>query len=247
MKKNQGKLICLIAALSCAGALVWLNAWRMAADEYLSRQWDDLLKSDAELVERQPPAASTALEFSLSEEIKKNVAAFSAQNEVRDIFAPVPESVPTVETKLPEIKEVIGTSPAWVLSQIVPKPFPLQYRGSVMLETGRLIAQINSEKRSYLAKHGDQVGDYTVVQVGEDAVHLQRHADTGGMVRLPYRRVHYSTELQAVFVEQKTNQKIIVDKNTTFLGAQIVAIESEAVVFSAQGKTGRLQKGMVWQ
>lgn len=133
--------------------------------------------------------------------------------------------------------------PRFQIIEITPKPLGISYEGRIIFSDGRIVAQVNMGKTSYLVGVGSTLSPYTIADLNNNMLVLL--AGTTRYV-VSYRQSACSDELMATIKELNTNTTFLVTKNSDFLGGTVLDIDEESVLVSKQGQYLRIEKGTVY-
>jgi len=157
----------------------------------------------------------------------------------RDIFSREPEQA----TSRGGAGTAASQTPRFEVVDIAQKPLGISYEGRIVFADGRIVAQVNVGRESYLVGTGATVAPYTVADLNRNKLVL-----TVGSARfvVNYREPAYSDELMATVKELNSAKTFSVSKNSDFLGGTVLDIDEESVLVSKQGQYLRIEKGTVY-
>jgi len=168
--------------------------------------------------------------------IKKTFADFELKQIKRNIFARMLETTAG--------QPVMVAEPIFKLLEITYKSLGIQYRGRVVYESGKIIAQLNFDNKSYLVGIDSQVAGYEVVGLGKNHIHLKDNKRK--TLKLKYQQAAYSEELVARIQECNSNQTVEVSKGSELFGYKVLDMDMKSVLLSKQGQHLKLEKGKVY-
>ena len=159
----------------------------------------------------------------------------------RDIFSAKRMSAAGMPERVAE--ESSGEEPDVEVVDIKNKPLPIEYMGKIVFDDGRIVAQVNVHRKSYLVEDGTEFGGYSVESISPKKLVL-RDSDSR-KIELSFREILYSEELMAT-VKERSSQKVFdIYKDSSFLGFKVLDIAEDYVLVSNQGQHLKLWKGRV--
>ncbi|MFH1459950.1 MAG: hypothetical protein ABIG64_06210 [Candidatus Omnitrophota bacterium] len=154
----------------------------------------------------------------------------------RDIF---------VKHVIRDESEVVVSSdnPVIEVVEISYKPLEIEYKGRLIFDDGRIVAQVNMQERSYLVSLGSTIFQYQIDYLDDKYINLKDKTQKN--TKIQYRHAAYSNELVAQIKEHTDQRVFTVSKDSNFLGYKVLDIDEEYVLVSKKGQHLRLEKGMV--
>lgn len=127
----------------------------------------------------------------------------------------------------------------FTLRDIHPIPHPIVFQGYLELPDGRLLGQVNVDRRTALVELEEVVAGYQVTGISKAALDVRTPG--GESLRLPYRTPVVSGAFEATLHDRQAQATLTVRKGFEGQGFRVVEVTAEHVVLWTQRRTVTLR------